>query len=377
MNYQICTKCVMDTSHHPEISFNIDGICSYCDSFTTFKLGYLKNLNKDLKLAKTLAKLREDGKGQKYDCILGVSGGVDSSFLTIKLKEFNLRVLLVQVDNGWNTELASYNIQQLVEYTGFDLYTKVLDWEEFSDVQLSFIKASVKNLEAVSDHAVFATLFKVATKERIKNLIIGVNYQTEFTSSKLYGHSYQDHIQIKDIHSRFGKSKLKSFPLLPYLKKHFLTLSSKINYVFILNFMDYSKEMAIKELVEKVGWKPYSGKHFESTITIFHQSYYLIEKYGLDKRRLHLSDLIRTENLTRQAAIDELSSPPLRDNELNSIIEYVAKKLEVKKEELIYFVSQKPREYNEFKNYDFQLKIVNYIMIFLGFLNKRLLKIFR
>lgn len=357
INYKICTKCVMDTSHLPEISFDENGICNYCRNFEKFKIDYLQKLDKKSELEKVISKLKSEGKEKKYDCILGLSGGVDSSYLCLKLKEFGLRTLLVQVDNGWNTELASNNIQRLSEYTGFDLITIVLDWEEFSDIQLSFFKASLKNIEAISDHAVIASLFKVARKHKIKNLIVGVNYQTEFTSSKMYGHSYMDLVQIKAVQKEFGARKMKTYPQLPFLWKQLIMSLNQINYITILNFMEYNKSVAIQELIEKANWKPYPGKHFESTITIFHQSFYLIEKYKLDKRRLHLSDLIRTQNCTRETALFELEQPSLDAATMEEIIGYVAKKLKLSKDEFLKIVFQEPKDYKSYPNYDYQRKI--------------------
>jgi N-acetyl sugar amidotransferase len=362
MNYQICTKCVMDTSHHPEISFNDEGICSFCQSFDDFKNSYLKKLDKNIEFNKAIQLMKKEGIGKPYDCLLGLSGGVDSSYLAVKLKELGLRVLLVQMDNGWGTDLSNNNIQNITEKCNFDLITNVIKWEEFRDIQKSFLKASVRNLEAATDHAIFATIYNTAIKYKIKYVISGVNYQTEFTSSTSYGHSYADLIQIKGIHKLFGTEKIKSFPQLPYLKRMYYDLFvSKIQYVTLLNFMDYNKEDAIQELKTKIGWKPYEGKHFESTITIFNQAYYLPVKCKLDKRKLHLSDLIRTNNITREFALLELQKPILEENKLKELIQYVAKKFELSENELVDIVEKPEIPYSAYPNYDFQVKVVKSI----------------
>jgi N-acetyl sugar amidotransferase len=366
IKYQICTKCVMDTSHLPEIKFNDEGICSYCQNFKNFQNSYLKKLNKEKEFSKAIELMKKEGVGKDYDCLLGLSGGVDSSYLALKLHENGIRPLLIQLDNGWNTELATKNIQLIAEKFNFDLITYVINWEEFRDIQLSFMKASVRNLEAPSDHAIFATIYNTAIKHKIKYVISGVNYQTEFTSTKAYGHSYSDLIQINDIHNKFGTTKRDSFPTLPYWKRIAYDLFfSKIQYVTLLNFMDYNKENAINELIEKIDWKPYSGKHFESTITIFHQSYYLPVKFGLDKRRLHLSDIIRTGLISRENALIELEKPILDEFKLKEIIKYVAKKFELTEDQLINIINQPEVPYTHYANYDKQVKYIAYILKFL------------
>jgi N-acetyl sugar amidotransferase len=363
MSYQICTKCLMDTSHLPEISFNKDGFCSFCLSFDNYKTNHLAKIDKEYEFNKSIQLIKEEGKGKEYDCLLGLSGGVDSSYLALKLHELGLRVLLIQLDNGWNTEMSTNNIQLIAEKCKFDLITYVINWEEFMDIQKSFLYASVRNLEAPSDHAIFATIYNTAIKHNIKYVISGVNYQTEFTSSNSYGHSYSDLIQIKAIHKLFGTKKMKTFPTLPYWKRLYYDLFvSKVQYVTLLNFMDYNKEEAIQELVNKIGWKPYEGKHFESTITIFHQSYYLPTKFNLDKRKLHLSDLIRTENITRENAILEIQKPILEPSKLNEIIQYVSKKFEMTEKELIQIVEKPEIPYTAYPNFDFQVKTIKNIL---------------
>ena len=367
MNYQICNSCVMDTSHHPEISFNVFGVCSFCQSFEQYQESYLNKIDKPSEFNKAIQLMKEEGIGKPYDCLLGLSGGVDSSYLAIKLKELGLRVLLVQLDNGWNTELSTYNIQLIAEKCNFDLITYIVDWEEFRDIQKSFLLASVRNLEAPSDHAIFATIYNTAIKYKIKYLISGVNYQTEFTSSSSYGHAYSDLKQIKGIHNLYGSKKIKTFPVLNYWKRLYYDLfTSKIQYVTLLNYMDYNKEDAIQELIKNIGWKPYEGKHFESTITIFHQAYYLPTKFKLDKRRLHLSDLIRTGFITRDMALIEMGKPILEQEKLNELIHYVAKKFELSEKELIQIVGKPEVHYSFYPNFDFQVKVTKNFLTFLA-----------
>ena len=363
MNYQICTQCIMDTSHSPEISFNNEGVCSFCQLFEVFEKNTLKKLDKKLEFENAIQLMKKEGKGKDYDCMLGLSGGVDSSYLALKLHELGLRVLLVQLDNGWNTEMSTNNIQLISDKCNFDLITYVINWEEFRDIQKSFLMASVRNLEAPSDHAIFATIYNTAIKHNIKYVISGVNYQTEFTSTSSYGHSYSDLIHIKALHKMFGSQKMKTFPTLPYWKRLYYDLFvSKVQYVTLLNFMEYNKKEAIQELINKIGWKPYEGKHFESTITIFHQAYYLPVKFNLDKRRLHLSDLIRTKFISRDKSLKEIEKPILETPKLNELIQYVAKKFELTEKELIQIVKKPEIPYTNYPNFDFQVKIIKNIL---------------
>lgn len=363
MNYQICTHCIMDTSHSPEISFNNEGVCSFCQLFEVFEKNTLKKIDKKLEFENAIQLMKKEGKGKDYDCMLGLSGGVDSSYLALKLHEFGLRVLLVQLDNGWNTEMSTNNIQLIADKCNFDLITYVINWEEFRDIQKSFLMASVRNLEAPSDHAIFATIYNTAIKHNIKYVISGVNYQTEFTSTSSYGHSYSDLIHIKALHKMFGSHKMKTFPTLPYWKRVYYDLFvSKVKYVTLLNFMEYNKKEAIQELINKIGWKPYEGKHFESTITIFHQAYYLPVKFNLDKRRLHLSDLIRTKFISRDKSLKEIEKPILETPKLNELIQYVAKKFELTEKELIQIVEKPEIPYTNYPNFDFQVKIIKNIL---------------
>lgn len=362
MEYKICRRCVMDTSHSPEIQFDDKGICNYCKKYDDFVVTLPSREDRDKKLEGIIAKIKAEGKNNRYDCILGLSGGVDSSYLALKLHDMGVKPLLIQFDNGWNTELSVKNIQLIAEKCGFDLYTYVVDWNEFRDLQLSFFKASVRNIEAPSDHGIFATLYKMAKKHKVKYIISGVNYQTEFSSSALYGHRYTDLTQILDIHKKFGTVKLKTFPRLPYWKRVLYdSFMHKLEYVPMLNYLDYNKPEAIKELQERLGWKPYPGKHFESVITIFHQSYYLPVKFGLDKRRLHLGDMVRSGFITRDEALQELGKPPLPEPELKEITAYVAKKFEVSSQEFDKIVKQPPVEYTAYKNDDGQLEILKKI----------------
>jgi N-acetyl sugar amidotransferase len=363
MIYQICTQCIMDTSHSPEISFNIEGVCSFCQSFEIFEKTTLKKLDKKLEFENAIQLMKKEGKGKNYDCMLGLSGGVDSSYLALKLHELGLRVLLVQLDNGWNTEMSTNNIQLIADKCNFDLITYVINWEEFRDIQKSFLIASVRNLEAPSDHAIFATIYNTAIKHNIKYVISGVNYQTEFTSTSSYGHSYSDLIHIKALHKMFGSKKMITFPTLPYWKRVYYDLFvSKVQYVTLLNFMEYNKEAAIQELINKIGWKPYEGKHFESTITIFHQAYYLPVKFNLDKRRLHLSDLIRTKFITRDKALIEIEKPIMEPIKLKELIDYVAKKFELTEKELIQIVEKPEIPYTSYPNFDFQVRSIKNIL---------------
>lgn len=360
--YQVCTACVMDTTH-VEIDFDEQGVCNFCR-------GYIQHISSVRQPTEKLARQLEDkleriraaGRGRDYDCVLGVSGGVDSSYLAIKCKDWNLRPLLVQFDNGWNTELANHNIQRICEAVGFDLYTYVVDWSEFCDLQLSFLRAGVANFEAPSDHGIFACIYRTAREKGIRYVLSGVNNATEASaplpnervgSRYSYGYRYGDLVQLKGIHRRFGTRKLKTFPQMGFVQREWLERSGLIRRFDPLNYMPYVKQQAIHELEGKIGWRPYQGKHFESVVTRFHQSYILPVKFGLDKRRLHLSGLIWSEQLSRNEALRELAEPPCPQAILAQDREFFTKKLKLTPADFDQLMAAPAHDYTDYPNIDY------------------------
>jgi len=340
----------MDTSD-PEIEFDENGVCNHCKGYAQ-KLRKIAQTEAEKKqrLHAILERIKKDGKGREYDCITGASGGVDSSYLAYSLKQFGLRALVVHLDNGWDSELAVKNIENLVTRLGFDLFTKVLNWEEFRQLQVAYLKASVLDMEALTDHAIFATLMNQALKNRIKYIINGSNLATEgiLPLSWRYDEKLTDEKNITSIFRRFGKGRLEDFPLLSLQRFAYLTRVRKIKVINLLDYMDYNKDEAKKIIQENLHWRDYGGKHYESIITRFYQGYILPKKFGIDKRRAHLSTLIITGQLDRSEALEKLKEPIMEPDILRQDLEYVPKKLGLSAEEFENIMSLPPKYHDDY-----------------------------
>ena len=342
--YQICTQCVMDTTAS-EIVFDEKGVCNFCTECESY-------LNKTIfrpinirtkELNVTLNKVKELGKKDKYDCLIGLSGGVDSSYICYWAKEVGLRPLIVHFDNGWNSELAVKNIENIIQKTGFDLYTYVIDWEGFKDLQLAYIKASVIDIEAITDQLIFASIYKIARKFKIKTIVDGVNNSSEsiLPQSWIYADKL-DYINLKNIHNKFGQVPIKNFPKLDMIRRHIYTNLYHYNKIQPLNLMDYNTEKAKSVLKEVFEWKDYGGKHYESIFTRFYQGYILKRKFNVDKRRAHLSSLIISKQLLRADAIKELDLSAYNQEQFRIDYDFVIKKLGFTKDEFENLMNQKP-----------------------------------
>jgi len=350
--YQICTRCVMDTTD-PDITFDENGYCNHC-SDAIKRLNDIYFIDEEVKrnrLKTIVEKIKNEGKGKKYDCIIGLSGGVDSSYLAyVAVKELKLRPLAVHLDNGWNTELAVKNINNIVEKLNIDLYTHVLDWNEFKELQLAFLKASVIDIELLTDHAIGETIYRINKKFKIGYFLSGFNCQSETVMPTKWLYPYKmDSLNIKDIYCKHGKRlPLKTFKFLNFYE-YFTFGKNQMKLIPILNNVDYLKEKAIKVLKEELDWRDYGNKHEESFFTKFYQSYILPKKFNVDKRRAHLSSLICTNQISREQALEELSLPILT-NELNDI-EYFVKKLGLSMQEFERIMILPPIEHWHFKSY--------------------------
>ncbi len=353
VNYRQCTHCILDTQDAPDITFNEKGVCNYC---TNYEKNYILNKptaqQKKDRLNQYIREIKEHGKGKKYDCILGVSGGVDSSYLALLCKEFGLNPLLVHFDNGWNSELAVENIERITQYTGFDLHTYVVDWEEFRSLQLAYVRSGVLDWEIPTDHGFIAYLYNLSLKNGIKHILTGHNYQTEAILPKAMRWSKFDVANILDINKQYGTQKLKSFPLLPFWKNFYIQKVKEIEPINILHYVDYNKESVKKIIMEKMGWRDYGGKHYESIFTKFYQGYVLREKFGFDKRKAHLSNLICSGQITRDEALAEIKKPSCDVSELKADTEYFTKKLEISMEEFDEIMKAPPRSHLDFKSYE-------------------------
>ncbi|MBX7264421.1 MAG: N-acetyl sugar amidotransferase, partial [Chitinophagaceae bacterium] len=306
--YQQCSISVMDTIADPDISFDSNGICNYYYEYIEAEKNKVKKgAEGEIEFNRLITQIKEDGKGNEYDCILGVSGGVDSSYLAYIAKEVGLRVLCIHFDNGWNSELAVMNIENIINKCGFKLYTYVIDWNEFKDIQRSYFKANVIDIEAVTDIAIFSALDILCKKLNIKHIIDGNNVVTEVTLPPSW--ICKNHSNLRDIHKQFGTVPLKSYPILSPIRRRIIARTKPFTSWQLLNYIPYFKTEAKKIIIEKLGWRDYGGKHYESVFTRFYQGYILPEKFKVDKRKAHLSNLIFSEQITKEQALTELKQP--------------------------------------------------------------------
>jgi len=324
--YRQCSLSVMDNIADPDISFDENGICIYYYEYQQAeKLLVKKGVEAERELQLVIENIKNDGKGRKYDCILGVSGGVDSTYLALLAKQYGLRVLCVHFDNGWNSELAVQNIENIINKCGFDLYTYVIKWEEFRDIQLSYFKANVVDIEAVTDIAIAAALDKICIKHKIKHALIGMNVATEITLPAAW--ICKNVSNLRAIHKKFGSIPLRFFPIMSPIQRRIFAREKPFKNWLLLNYMDYNKAQAKKTIQEQLNWRDYGGKHYESVFTRFYQGYILPVKFKIDKRKAHLSNLIFSGQLTKAEAIAELEKPIYPEETFNKDYEFVLKKL--------------------------------------------------
>lgn len=343
----------MDTTD-VEIEFDEKGVCSHCQLYeNTQKKLYFPNKEGKKKLDIMIQKIKDSGTSNSYDCVIGLSGGVDSSYLAYILKKEypELRILAIHVDGGWNSELAVNNIENIVKKLDIDLYTRVIDWEEMKDLQLAYLKSSLANQDVPQDHAFFATLYEQALKYNIKYFLTGYNLATESILPSSWGYNAMDSIQIKEIHKIFGTKKLKNYTLLSFFQKHiYYPYIRKFQIIAPLNYLPYNKNEAKKIISEKLGWRDYGGKHHESIFTKFFQSYYLPKKFGYDKRKAHLSSLIVSGQLSRNDALDILKTPLYNADELKNDKEFISKKLGIKTDELEKLIALPNKNFSDYKS---------------------------
>jgi len=345
--YKICNNCIMDTSD-PEITFNDRGICNHCSNYEKRKKIIVPAASeKHIHLQEMIDFCKKKGNGKKYDCLIGVSGGVDSTFVAYKVKELGLRPLAVHLDNGWDAELAVSNIHNVLKKLDIELYTHVLDWEEFKSLQIAFLRASTPDSEIPSDHAIGALMKDFAAKEDIP-LIWGVNFSSESVLPRTWSQGHMDWGYIKNVNSLFGSHKLKDFPHYSVFKRIYWNRIKQLKTFSLLDYIDFDKEKAKKFLIEELGWRDYGGKHHESIYTKFFQAYILPTKFGFDKRRAHLSSLILAGQITRNEALEEIEKPLYNEKELQEHLIYVPKKLGLSREEFDEIMGTPPRKYEEF-----------------------------
>ncbi len=345
--YKQCTLSVMDNIADPNITFNDDGVCNY---YFEYLAEAKKNLLSPTQAAKELeaivAKLKLAGKGKKYDCMLGVSGGVDSTYLSLITKRLGLRVLCVHFDNGWNSELAVQNIENIVTKCGFDLFTYVINWNEFKDIQLAYFKANVIDIEAVTDIAIFACLDKICSQHNIKYIIDGRNIVTESVIPSAWIN--KDAQNLYNIHKQFGTIPLKSYPKISRVKRNLHFVKKAYQSIPLLNVLAYNKAAAKKEIVTELNWTDYGGKHYESVFTRFYQGYILPNKFKVDKRKAHLSNLIYSGQLTKAEALLELAQPIYSATQLAIDKPFVLKKLGMTEATFDAYISIPPESHSKY-----------------------------
>lgn len=343
----------MDTTD-PNIAFDARGVCDHCNNF--YK-NILPNWHTDERGRRALQKIvdaiKKEGAGKDFDCIMGMSGGVDSSYLTYIVKEqFGLRPLVFHVDTGWNSQEAVNNIEKLVDKLGLDLYTEVIDWEEMRDLQLAFFKSGVPHLDTPQDHAFFATMYNFAAKYKIKYILTGANFSTECVKNPLEWHYHaSDLVQLRDIHNKFGQRPLVNFPLANVLKyKVYYRYFKGVRVVKPLDYVPYIKEEAMQFLIDRFGWQKYPQKHFESRFTKFYEAYWQPKKFGIDKRKVQFSSLILTKQMTRKEALEKLSKPAYDENTIKHDFEYIATKLGISVAELQGYLDAPNKSYRDYKS---------------------------
>jgi N-acetyl sugar amidotransferase len=341
----------MNSVADPGTTFSPDGICSHCQRFDRLLPSrVVAGANRESELHRCLAAVRAAGVGREYDCVIGLSGGVDSSYVAWLVKSHGLRPLAVHFDNGWNTELATKNIERVVRTLGIDLYTFVIDWPEFRDLQRAFLLASVPDGEIPTDHAIFALLWREAARRGIRFIISGMNFATESVSVPSWSYGHSDWRYIKDVSRRFGSAPLKTYPHFSMSYLGYVSLIKRVRTISILNYTAYGKSAAVETLSRELGWQPYGGKHHESVYTRFFQGYVLPRKFGVDKRYGHLSDLINSGQLSREEAMAEIARPPYSAAQQEEDRVYVAKKLGFSLSEFDEVLGRPPLSFRDFRN---------------------------
>jgi len=354
-----------------KIRFYENGVCDHCK---TYYLDILPKWHTDERghseLLQIIDKIKKEGKGKDFDCIMGMSGGIDSSYLLYVMKEkYGLRPLVFHVDAGWNSQIAVNNIERLIDGLGLDLYTEVIDWEEIKDLQIAFFKSGVPHIDVPQDHAFFATMYKFASKHKIKYILTGGNYSTECVRNPLEWMYYQsDSIQLLDIHKRFGQYPLKHYPVTNIIwHKVYLPYIRGIKLIRPLDFVPYNKKDAIQLLVDKFGYQKYPQKHFESRFTRFYESYWLPERFGYDTRKVQYSSLILTGQMTRDEALEKLISPAYDPETIHQDFEFVANKLGISVDVLKSYLNAPKKTYKDYKSQESIYRFGAKVMRALGF----------
>lgn len=359
MDYQVCTRCVMDTTD-PEIQFDANGECNHCRNFfeVTEKSWFPNEVGVQM-WAGIAEQIHTEGKGREYDCILGLSGGIDSSYLAVKVNEWGLRPLVIHVDAGWNSELAVANIEKIVTYCKYDLHTHVVDWEEIRDLQLAYLRAGIANQDVPQDHVFFASMYHFATRNGIRYILTGGNWATEGIFPSAWHGSAMDAINLKGIHRKYGERSLKTYNTISFFDYYvWYPFVKKMRTLRPLNYMPYNKTKAMGELKSAIDWREYGRKHGESLFTRLFQNHYLPVKFGYDKRRPHLSSLIVSGQMTREEAFEKLAEPLYDLQELETDITYFCKKLRITRDLFDALIAAPSHAYTDFPTWDVYYRLL-------------------
>jgi N-acetyl sugar amidotransferase len=348
-NLRQCAIGVLDTGDDPAMRFDDQGVSHY---YHAYKAAEARDVvvgeEGEARLQALAARIREDGRGKPYDCIMGLSGGVDSTYVALQAKRLGLRPLAVHLDNGWNAELAVQNIENIVVRLGIDLHTHVIEWQEFRDLQRAYLKASVIDIEVLSDHAIFAVLYHLAGKHGVRHILSGTNVVTEQVMPAHWIYAKTDHVNIQAIHGAYGEVNLTSYPFMDLRVKKWLQMVRGVRSHSVLNLVPYNKAAVKRRIAEELGWRDYGGKHHESIFTRFYQGYILPRKFGVDKRKAHLSNLIYSGQIAKSEALAELASPAYALDQMEEDREFVTKKLGFTAIEFDEILAAPPRPHTDF-----------------------------
>jgi N-acetyl sugar amidotransferase len=352
----VCTRCVLDTSVE-DIWFDVNGECKYCYIHDEMEKTHKPGIELNNEFRKKINQIKSRGKGKKYDCIAGVSGGRDSTYTLLTAVRLGLRPLAVHFDNGWNSEISVRNIKKACEKLNVDLVTVVADWEEFKDLQISFLKASTPDADVPTDYAIYSVLYDTANKEGVSYILNGHSFRTEGTSPISW--TYMDPLYVRSVHKKFGKiKKFKSFPHMTFVKLQYYIWIKKIREIRLMEFIDYRKNEVDDILIKELGWEYYGGHHHENLYTRFFQSYYLPGKFNIDKRKTELSALVRSGQISREAAIAEISESEYVHDD--TIVSYTISKLGLSQEEFDGIMKLPVRSHNDYPTYLPLIRLLRY-----------------
>lgn len=349
-NLIICKRCVMDNKSDTTITFDKEGYCNYCtEAINSMPSRYFPNEEGRKKLESLIDRLKDEGKGKKYDCLMGISGGLDSSYLAYKGYKHGLRILAIHVDDGFNSEIAIRNINKIEKACNLDIVHVKPDREQYYDLTKAFFKAGVPNLAIPQDNLIFSYLYEYATKYNVKNFLSGGNFALESILQRGNTHSASDKKHIIDINKKFGTTSINKLRITSSFERKIKgQYILRINETYPLNYIDYNKEMAIKELSEACDYNYYGGKHYESILTTFMQKYYLPKKFKVDKRKSHLSSLVIVDQMSRDEALEELKKPLYSDSEIDEIIKEFINKIDISMADFNSIMSSKPKEHTDY-----------------------------